>query len=265
VLLVQGSGTFAIAHSTLQSLYLNGNANASITNCYNFNAIPISVQRYYGTLSLNQTRFNATLSVYDSTFYLRGPATFAPNAALILTAPNKTISNTYPLENFNLTTKPILVNNTGLFWSPINQTIVWPPHSAYYLAQIPPVYVEPGLQIPSLPPPTFEFELANRTFIISKGENITVPVTVIGHSYGSLSLLVTFGNDTSKTFSIPGINVTLSNSKVPVSGSTPTSFNMTISIGQEAQSGFYEFILFGKENWDEGWVGEVMPVGIIIL
>jgi hypothetical protein len=101
---------------------------------------------------------------------------------------------------------------------------------------------------------------------ISKGENITITVTVIDYDEGNVSLSMAAANSTflPQPLSIPGINATVSASVLPVSPESQTTFNVTISIEQGAQSGNYWLAIFGKENWEGGWVGEYMPVEIII-
>jgi hypothetical protein len=274
-LTIQGDGSLAIARSTLQSLHLYGNANISISNCHSPSAVLVYVQGYYGTLSLNQTHFNATVSAYDSAFFIRGNATFGPNSTLTLTAQDNITSSTYLLENFTLPPKAIFINTISAPTIPSgfrlpNQTESGSPQSTlpWYIGQLPPVYDnQTGLLIMSGPPPvTFEFTLTNRTLTISKGENITIPVTVIDYDEGNVSLSMAAANSTllPQPLSIPGINATISASVLPVSPQSPTTFNVTISIGREAQSGNYWLAIFGKENWGGGWVGEYMPVEIII-
>jgi hypothetical protein len=272
-LTIQGDGSLAIAHSTLQSVYLYGHANISISNCHSPSAIPISVERYYGTVSLNQTHFNATLLAYHSAFFIRGNATFGSNSTLTLTAQDNITSSTYSLENFTLPSKTIFINTSvpatsPVYWPSLNQTGVIPLTWPSSIAQLPPVYAVLGNQtvlIPSLPPDAFDFTLTNRTFTIARGENITIPVTIVDHIEGNVSQLsITFANDASLPLSTLGINATVSASVLPVNPQSLTTFNATISIGQTALSGNYWLLIFGKEDCLGGWIGDYMPIEIII-
>lgn len=270
-LTIQGDGSFAVAHSTLRSVYLHGDANVSISNCPSQSAIPISIQEYHGTLSLNQTHFNTTLSAYDSAFFIRGDATFSPNSTLTITAQDKMTHTSYSLENFTLSAKAIFINtsttaNSPIFWLTPSQTGLTPLYTLPSdIGQVPPVYDnQTGLWIPSgpLPPPNFDFKMANRTFTVSKGENITISATVIGRTEGNVSLSVT--SDTSQPLSSGGINASVRDPVLAFNSQSPTTFNVTVSTEQGAQSGDYWIAILGKEPFETGWIGECIPIEIII-